>query len=182
MAVCLIAGPFVAGQATENESGADKSTGMSAAELMTREPAASDYVDEVDCINTRRIRNTTVLDDRHISLQVRKNEYYLVEFKSRCIGMRPNKAVILEARTGSSLCKHDAIRPIENIGLSHQPGVRCHIPGFQRVSGEQIAALKDSLEDARQRKKVERRAERAQRKLEKQQRREAKKLAKQQAS
>ena len=130
----------------------DRSSGLSAEELLKRNPEQDDYVDTVRCVDSRRVRDTEVLDERHVALRMRRDEYYLIQFERRCPGLRRGKPVMMEPRA-SRLCVHDSIRGLYEFGSSMSPGARCSIPGFQLVTKEQLSALKDTLEAERRKKR-----------------------------
>ena len=130
----------------------DRSTGLSAEELLQRTPEPEDYVDEVRCIDSRRVRNSEVLDDQHVALRMRRDEYYLIQFERRCPGLRRGKPIMMEPRA-SRLCVHDSIRGMYEVGSSVTPGARCSIPGFQLITKEQLSALKDTIEAERRKKR-----------------------------
>jgi hypothetical protein len=125
---------------------------LSVDELLSREPKADDYVSTERCIRRRSIRRTEVLDDRHVSIEISRDQFYLVQFKHRCPGMRRGDPVMLEARS-MTLCSHDVLRPMENWGGGLRPGARCSIPGFQSVTKEQLLILKDTLKAQKRKKK-----------------------------
>ena len=113
--------------------------------LLARDPEREDYVDDERCISTGNIRDVEVLDDRHVTFRVRRNEYYLVQFEHRCPGLRRNRPVMYESNS-SRLCVHDGIRALYERGFGgYDPGMRCSIPGFQSVTREQVDGLKAVL-------------------------------------
>ena len=52
-------------------------------EILDRDPSQADYVKEVSCLNVRRMRDTQVLDSRHVAFKLGRDEYYLVQFKNQ---------------------------------------------------------------------------------------------------
>ncbi len=134
--------------------------GESAEELMSREPTVDDYAGFTRCIDMKRIRNTKVLDERHLLVEMRQKEYYVVQLARRCPGLRRNRPVMTEPR-GRQLCQFDSVRPMYDNGLGGlEPGTRCTIPGFHSVTKEQVVQLRESLELERKRQKEERRKRR----------------------
>jgi len=128
---------------------------LSLEEILTREPARSDYVDSPRCLRTGRIRQIEVIDAKHVVFKLSHKEYYLVRFKHRCPGLQRNKPVIYEPTSGSRLCNMDGIRSTYNDGLGGiRPGVRCSIPQFESVTKEQIVLLKDALIAAKRKTKT----------------------------
>ncbi len=123
---------------------------LSVEEILNRDPTQDDYVKSPRCINTTRIRDMQVIDEQHLVLRVAREEYYLVRFDRRCPGLRRGRPVIYEPGSGSQLCVLDSIRAAYDSGLGGiSPGVRCSIPGFESVSKEQVALLKDTLQPKR---------------------------------
>ena len=152
MLLVLLVSPLAV-LAEEQEAGAESN----AEELLTREPTVDDYAGFTRCIDMKRIRTTRVLDERHLVVEMRQKEYYVIQLPRRCPGLRKNRPVMTEPR-GRQLCQFDAVRPMNHNGLGGlEPGTRCAIPGFHSVTKEQVAQLRDSLELERQREKEERR-------------------------
>jgi hypothetical protein len=148
-------------------------------EILTREPDADDYESQQRCVQTSRIRRTEVLDDQHIVLHVGRDEYYVIQFNNRCPGLRRDDPVIFESSLSSRLCKMDAIRgTYSTTPGSILPGPRCSVPGFDKVSKEQVVMLKDSLKLKRDQEREERKAARQAAKEAKQQEREDRRAAK----
>lgn len=108
------------------------------------------YGDAPRCIAVRRIRGSTVLDGRHVALQVSRNSYYLVQFRSRCPQLERNSTISYETRTGQ-LCALDSIRAMISFGGGPRMGPPCQIPGFQEVTREQLAAIGEELRERRRR-------------------------------
>ncbi len=133
---------------------------QSAEELMSREPTVDDYAGFTRCIDMKRIRNTKVLDERHLVVEMRSKEYYVVQLARRCPGLRRNRPVMTEPR-GRQLCQYDSVRAMYDNGFGGlEPGTRCTIPGFHSVTKEQVAQLRESLALERKREKEERRKRR----------------------
>lgn len=113
--------------------------------LLNRDPELDDYVERERCINTPRVRDVQVLDNRHVAFRVGRDKYYLVQFKRRCSGLRRGRPVMYETRS-SRVCVHDPIRPLYEMSFGRlEPGVPCYIPGFQSVTREQLDGLKALL-------------------------------------
>ena len=137
---------------------ADADTSPSVEEILTREPTAEDYESQERCIQTRRIRRTEVLDDKHIALDMGRDEYYIIQFAHRCHGLRRNTAVIYETTVSNRLCAMDTVRGTYGTGGGVMPGPRCSVPGFQKVTKEQVVALKETLKVRAQQAREERKA------------------------
>jgi hypothetical protein len=119
-------------------------------EILNSNAAEDTYGDTPRCIAVRRIRSSTVLDDRHVALQVAGNSYYLVQFRNRCPQLERNSTISYETRTGQ-LCALDSIRAVLSYGGAPRMGPPCQIPGFQEVTREQLAAIGEELRERRRR-------------------------------
>ena len=128
-------------------------------EILNQDPQKEDYVEERNCISAHRIRNVKVLDEHHVIFNMRRNKRYLVQFKHRCFGLKLNQPVSYEVNS-SQVCKFDSIQGLENFAGRLQAGQRCRISGFQSISEEQVAVLKETLKNDRQRAREERKARR----------------------
>ncbi len=129
-------------------------------EVLERDASQGDYVDRVSCLNARRLRDTDVLDAQHVAFKMGRDEYYLVQFKHRCLGLRKNRPVRLNMRN-SRLCKYDSIQGIDPDSMvGMREGMRCSIPGFTKVSKAQVEQLKVALKDERQRAREQTKEER----------------------
>ena len=178
LCVVMLALPITAEEAGEEvaEETAAENQSPTAEELLKRKPKTEDYVEYERCINRRLVRKTEVLDDRHIAFQVSRSEYYLAQFEHRCIGMRRKQPIQIVSR-GSGICEFDRVRPIDDFGGGAMLGAVCSMPKLQKITKEQLVALKDTIQ-------ADERAAREARRKARQERREAKaalKAAKQKA-
>ena len=91
------------------------------------------------------MRDTQVLDSRHVAFKMGQDEYYLVQFKKRCFGLRANRPVRLNMRN-SRLCKFDSLQGIDPDSFAGmREGMKCSIPGFTQVTKAQVEQLKITL-------------------------------------
>ena len=116
-------------------------------EALLSEPSAqSDYTEEERCLSIHRIREVEALDDRHVLFRMSRKAFYLVQLPHRCPGLRRNDPVAYETLNGMSVCTHDAIRGTYRFGPGDSRlGPPCAIPGFQEITVEQLALLRESL-------------------------------------
>lgn len=116
-------------------------------EALLSEPSAeSDYAEEERCLSIHRIREVEALDDRHVVFRMSRKAFYLVQLPHRCPGLRRNDPVAYETLNGMSVCAHDAIRGTFSYGPGNaRLGPPCAIPGFQEITVEQLAMLRESL-------------------------------------
>ena len=140
-------------------SNSDVDLELTLEEILNQDPQKEDYVEERNCISTHRIRNVKVLDEHHVVFNMRRNKRYLVQFKHRCFGLKPNQPVSYEVNS-SQVCKFDSIQGLEDFAGRLQAGQRCRISGFQSISEEQVTVLKETLKNDRQRAREERKARR----------------------
>ncbi|MEC8350248.1 MAG: hypothetical protein VXZ41_10030, partial [Pseudomonadota bacterium] len=85
-------------KAGQLEPGQDLNNALSVQDILERNAADGDYVNQVSCLNARRMRATDVLDSRHVAFKMGRDEYYLVQFKHRCLGLRRDRPVRLDMR------------------------------------------------------------------------------------
>lgn len=149
--VIITVGVMLAGPAYAQDQAEEANADPSVKEILERDASQADYVNEVSCLSARRMRDTQVLDSRHVAFKMGRDEYYLVQFKNRCFGLRANRPVRLNMRN-SRLCKFDSLQGIDTdsvVGM--REGMKCSIPGFTQVTKAQVEQLKITLKDERQR-------------------------------
>jgi len=120
--------------------------------LLTETSDPEEYSDTVRCVRSRSIRQTRILDDRHIVFEMPSKKYYLVQFKRRCQRLQPDSTLVYETRA-DQLCRLDQIRASNNFGM-RDVGPPCSIPGFVSVTPEQVAQLREYVK-ARRRQEIE---------------------------
>ncbi len=146
------AGQEPAGQEPAGEELAGEEPALPAeVEALLSEPsAASEYAEEERCLSIHRIREVDALDDRHVVFRLSRKALYLVQLPHRCPGLRRNDPVAYESQSGMSVCTHDAIRGTFRYGPGDtRLGPPCSIPGFQEITVEQLALLRESLRQRR---------------------------------
>lgn len=117
------------------------------------------------CIFTRDIRDTEILDDRHVVFELSRNRLYLVQFQYACHGLRRGGSMAYETRNGS-LCRLDQLRAFEpGLSIPYPP---CSVPGFMPVEAEQVALLRESLKSQRKAQRDAYKAEKEKQKQEQQ--------------
>ena len=104
----------------------------------------SDYIDERRCIQSARIREIEVLDDRHLVFRMSRDQYYLVQFDRRCPTMNRYSTIAYES-TGTRVCALDSIHPLNGVGRGGSFMISCQIPGFQGIDPDQLSLLRDTL-------------------------------------
>jgi hypothetical protein len=119
-------------------------------ELLTEASESEEYAGErVDCIQSRSIRDTKILDNRHIVFEMAGNTYYLIQFKHRCPQLRRTSTLVYETRA-NRLCRLDFIKAANSFRVG-DVGPPCSIPGFIPITVEQIALLDETLKAASKR-------------------------------
>jgi len=148
--VIITVGIMSFGAAHADDKAEEADADPSVKEILERDASQADYVNEVSCLSARRMRDTQVLDSRHVAFKMGRDEYYLVQFKKRCFGLRANRPVRLNMRN-SRLCKFDSLQGIDTDSLAGmREGMKCSIPGFTQVTKAQVEQLKITLKDERQ--------------------------------
>lgn len=107
--------------------------------------AVEDYDTAESCIPRSRISRTEILNERFVVFHLRGDEKYLVQFRHRCPGLRRNGTMRLETRS-FRLCSMDTVQGLYEIGIGRGTwGPSCMIPGFEPVTREQVAIIKEEL-------------------------------------
>ena len=111
--------------------------------------SVEDYDSSQDCIARSRISRTEILNERFVVFHLRGDEKYLVQFRRRCPGLRRNGTMRLETRS-FRVCAMDTIQGFYEMGIGRGTwGASCLIPGFEPVTREQVAILKEELRRSR---------------------------------
>ncbi len=169
--------PAFAQDAEDSEEGVVFSPEVEA--ILNEAPDQEDYGEMERCIPVRSIRNSEVLDDRHVVFELPSKTYYLVQFRHTCHQLRRGTTIAYEPR-GSQLCRLDDIHAINSFSIG-SVGPPCSIPGFYEVTAEQVALLRDTLKAEKQAEIDAYKAEKAKRKADKQADKQAEKQAEKQA-
>ena len=67
---------------------------LSVQDILERNAAVGDYTNQVSCLSARRMRGTDVLDSRHVTFKMGRDEYYLVQFKHRCLAAQQSTSAL----------------------------------------------------------------------------------------
>lgn len=107
--------------------------------------AVEEYDTTQNCIARSRISRTEILNERFVVFHLRGDEKYLVQFQHRCPGLRRNGTMRLETRS-FRVCSMDTIQGFYEMGIGRGNwGPSCMIPGFEPVTQEQVAIIKEEL-------------------------------------
>lgn len=132
-----------------SEDKKSKASRLSVEEILSRDPSKKDYVAESECIHAHRIESMEVIDKKHIIVEMKTDDYFLIQFKNNCPDLRKGRPIMYDRRS-ARLCRLDVIRGMRDSGLNgFEPGVSCFIPGFQSVSKEQVVLIRESMKKAR---------------------------------
>jgi len=146
--------PALAAQSQEpGEVGEEVADTALDVETILTTPSETEYTESERCLSTSRIRRTEVLDDRHIVFHMSRDRYYLVQFPHRCPTLDKNSALMYDVQ-GSRLCQLNRIRAVNGSGMSRSIGPVCMLPAFEEVSIEQVALIRESLEELRRKKRA----------------------------
>lgn len=136
------------GEGTAGEEVAERDLEAVIAEILNPD-AVEEYDTAESCITRSRISRTEILNERFVVFHLRGDEKYLIQFKHRCPGLRRNGVMRLETRS-FRVCAMDTIQGSYEMGIGrHTWGPSCMIPGFEPVTGEQVAIIKEELRRSR---------------------------------
>lgn len=99
-----------------------------------------------NCIDTRRISTTTVVDDQTIIFYMRGGENYVNELPRKCPSLARERR--FSYRTSiSRLCDIDTITVLYSMGRGLEPGPSCGLGRFYPISDEEAKALRAGPDD-----------------------------------
>ena len=114
--------------------------------LLTLPVAETSMADEVkddsvrQCISTRRLKNTEVVDDRNILFHMIGKEVYHNILPRQCRGLARSGSFSYRTSSGR-LCDIDSIRVFEP--FSNMPGLSCRLGSFRLISKDDVAAIRE---------------------------------------
>jgi len=108
--------------------------------------AAAATVDDLDregerCINTSRIRNSHVVDDKTILFYMRGGGVYRNTLRYNCNGLKRVNRFSYTVTT-NRLCAVDSITVLVSFGGSVTPGISCGLSEFYAISEEEADFLR----------------------------------------
>jgi hypothetical protein len=111
--------------------------------------AADDDVDaDVDgienCISTRILRRTEVVDDRHILFYLSGKKVYLNILPNLCSGLSRERRFSYTS-ISQRLCRLDSIRILSDVGGTIHQGRSCRLGYFHLTSEEEIEAAQNRM-------------------------------------
>jgi len=114
--------------------GADEATSESA-------PADSSDARPVHCLDLVRIKETDILDNRHIVFHMVNGDMYLNTLPHACPGLRKNEPYMLRT-SQSRICDLDIITMLHPNGWGFMPGASCGLGDYEKVTQEQVEMVK----------------------------------------
>ena len=107
---------------------------------------AAATVDDLDregerCINTSRIRNSHVVDDKTILFYMHGGDVYRNTLRYNCPGLKRVNRFSYKV-TANRLCGVDTITVLESFGGSFAPGISCGLAEFYAISEEEADFLR----------------------------------------
>ena len=100
------------------------------------------------CISTRAIRETQIIDDRTILFRMRGGVVYVNNLTNNCRGLRRERRFSYSPTAGR-LCNVDTIRVIEDFGGVIQEGIACGLGSFYPITEEESELLKVEASERR---------------------------------
>ena len=84
--------PSFAEETTDDRPSVTKNK-IDVSEILGRDPSKEDYVVETECITASRIESMEVIDKKHIIVEMKADDYFLIQFKNNCQDLRKNLPV-----------------------------------------------------------------------------------------
>ncbi len=86
---------------------------------------------KVNCINSRQIQSTDVLDNQSVLFKLSGGIYYINHLPNRCSGLKMQDGFSYEQRGSNQLCNVDVIKPVRSGGANYGP---CPLGEFEEVT------------------------------------------------
>jgi len=103
---------------------------------------AGEYFKLENCVDTSRIRRTSIIDDRTIVFYMNQKKIFVNHLPYRCPGLKI--AGTFSYRTSiSQLCNVDTIKVIRSMGGRIDAGPSCGLGKFRPVTEEEVAMLRN---------------------------------------
>ena len=116
-------------------------------EILVDEPEAVEGTE--DCVWTRTLRRTEVLDDRNILFFMTGGKIYRNFLPRRCHSLSNRRAFSYETRV-SQLCRSDRITVLDTLGFGGVPGPSCALGKFYPVTENEVEAMREQIETAKE--------------------------------
>jgi hypothetical protein len=138
-------------------------------EILSRPVDDDDYGEAERCISSAQYRTIEVLDERRVAFVGRGGRIWLNQLRTVCAGLHRRHAIELHS-SGMRTCRQDAFYGVD--ALAHgfmrrdvlgrpdplgahaaRQTPRCLLGDFERISEEQLALLKEALDDDSRRRR-----------------------------
>lgn len=100
------------------------------------------------CLDLRRIRSTTVVDDRTLLFRMRNGSVYKNDLTRACPGLSNEKRFMYRV-TMDRLCAIDIITVLEDRGFGFTPGASCSLGQFAEISSDEADSLLEAVRGRR---------------------------------
>jgi hypothetical protein len=120
-----------------------KTPALAALLVVAGTAAAADDPDapkHVHCLDLVRIKDTDIIDNRHIVFELTGGKRYLNTLPHACPGLGRNDPYLLRT-SGHQICDLDIITILHSIGFGYTPGASCGLGPFEPVTEAQIEML-----------------------------------------
>jgi hypothetical protein len=94
-----------------------------------------------NCVNTRRIRRTHIVDDRNLLFYLGTRTVLLNTMQEQCAGLKREGQFSWSTNSGV-LCRGDGISSMRNAGGRTRPVPRCALGIFYQISREDADAMR----------------------------------------
>jgi hypothetical protein len=151
---------------TDAPTEADEAQDLEAAvsEILSRPVDDDEYGETQRCITTAQYRQIDVLDERRVAFVGRRGQIWLNQLRNVCAGLQKRHAIELHS-SGMRTCRQDSFYGVDaslsqafmrrdGLGRPDPLGAhsarqtpRCMLGDFERISEEQLALLKEALDD-----------------------------------
>ena len=106
----------------------------------------NDYIDAGNCIVLSDVKETIIIDSRHIVFELRRGKFVLNQLRQACVNLHQDSLLLFEHQ-GMSLCNLDRLdvrdRSVAGVNGS------CSLGRFEEISKAQMVALKEAARQVR---------------------------------
>jgi hypothetical protein len=114
--------------------------GADRADDASEAPAAA-ATKPVHCIDLIRIRDSDIIDTRHMLFRMVNGDLYLNTLPHACPGLRKNDPYMLRTSL-NRMCDLDIITVLHSNGWGFTPGASCGLGMFEKVTEEQVEMVR----------------------------------------
>ena len=106
----------------------------------------NDYIDAGNCIVLSDVKETIIIDSRHIVFELRHGKFVLNQLRQACLNLSQDSLLLFEHQ-GMSLCNLDRL-DVRDRSVAGVEG-SCNLGRFEEISKAQMAALKEAARQVR---------------------------------